>query len=143
MKVLVAASGAGRESAVARRFGHAPYYLCVDPATDGMDVIENREDPDRSHAMIPGLVARGVDVFITGNIGPHAFEMIRSLGARVAMARKMSVDQALTKLQKGELTFLDKPTLAHSVHEHAERPARSGAEGAQRLTGGWRRSSAP
>jgi polysaccharide deacetylase 2 family uncharacterized protein YibQ len=43
------------------------------------------------------------------------------------MARKMSVEEALAKLQEGRLTFLDEPTLAHSVHEHAARPLGSNA----------------
>jgi predicted Fe-Mo cluster-binding NifX family protein len=125
MKVLIASSGPTRGSAMAKRFGQAPFYLCVDPSGGDTEVIDNRKEPDRSHAMLPALVARGVEVFIVSNIGPEAFRLIRSRGARVAVARGITADEALAKLQRGELRFLDEPTLARSVHEHVHRSAGS------------------
>lgn len=118
MKVLIAANGPTLDSSVAKRFGHAPYYLYVDSETGQAQAINNTDHHDETHAIIPHMVGQGVEVFITGNIGPHAFELTRSLKRQVALARQMSANEALDKLQKGELEILSAPTLKHSVHDH-------------------------
>ncbi len=123
MKVLIAANGPILDSSVAKRFGHAPYYLFVDTATMQVQAIDNGEHDNETHAVIPDMVGQGVEVFITGNIGPHAFELIRSLDRRVALARQMSAGQALDKLTRGELEFLSAPTVKHSIHDHTHHSA--------------------
>jgi predicted Fe-Mo cluster-binding NifX family protein len=118
MKVLIAANGPTLDSPVAKRFGHAPYYLYVDSETEQAQAINNTDPHDETHAIIPQLVGQGAEVFVTGNIGPHAFKLIRSLNRQVALARKMSAGQALDKLQRGELEILSASTLKRSIHEH-------------------------
>jgi predicted Fe-Mo cluster-binding NifX family protein len=118
MKVLIAANGPTLDSSVAKRFGHAPYYLYVDSETGQAQAISNTDPHDETHAIIPQLVGQGVEVFVTGNIGPHAFKLIRSFKRQVALARRMSAGQALAKLQRGELELLSAPTLKRSVHNH-------------------------
>lgn len=116
MKVVIAAAGPTLDSLVAKRFGHAPYYLLVDSATRELQVIENHEDDDETHAIIPRLAGQGAVVFITGNIGPHAFQLIQSLQRQVVLARRMPAGEALDKLQRGELKLLNAPTVKHSRH---------------------------
>jgi predicted Fe-Mo cluster-binding NifX family protein len=132
VKVLIAANSPTLDSPVAKRFGHAPYYLVVNTATMQMQAIDNNDQHDEtdnhgqhdeSHAIIPHMVAQGVEIFITGNIGPHAFELIRSLDRRVALARRMSAGEALNRLQRGELEILSVPTLKRSVHNHTHHSA--------------------
>ena len=118
MKALIAADGPTLDSIVAKRFGHAPYYLYVDVDTKQVQVIENTNHDDETHAMISQMAQQGVDVFITGNIGPHAFELVKSLDQRVALARKMSAAEALEKLQKDELEILQAPTVNQSFRDH-------------------------
>jgi predicted Fe-Mo cluster-binding NifX family protein len=119
MKILIAANGPTLDSLVARRFGHAPYYLFVNSGHMEMQVIDNNEDDDETHAIIPQMAEQGVEVFITGNIGPHAFQLVRSLNRQVALARQISAGEALDKLQRGELELLSAPTVKHSVYDHA------------------------
>ena len=119
MKVLIAAQGTTLDSPVAKRFGHAPYYLEVDLDTMQVQVIDNAAQPDETHAIIPHMVKRGVELFITGNIGPQAFNLTKSLNRKVALARKMTAREALVRLQDGELEILTAPTLKRSVHDHA------------------------
>jgi predicted Fe-Mo cluster-binding NifX family protein len=117
MKVVIAATGPTLDSPVAQRFGHAPYYLLVDAATRELQVIKNHEDDDETHAIIPHLAKQGAEIFVTGNIGPHAFQLIRSLNRQVALARRMPANEALDKLQRGELELLSAPTVKHSRHD--------------------------
>ena len=118
MKVVIAANGPTLDSPVAKRFGHAPYYLYVDSETGQAQAINNTDPHDETHAIIPQLVGQGAEVFVTGNIGPHAFKLIRSLKRQVALARQMSAGQALDRLQRDELEILSAPTLKRSIHEH-------------------------
>ena len=118
MKVLIAADGTTLDSSVAKRFGHAPYYLYVDSDTMQVQVIDNTGHHDETHAIIPQMARRGAEVFITGNIGPHAFQLVRSLNRQVALARKMLVREALEKSQEGKLEILSAPTVKHSFHDH-------------------------
>jgi predicted Fe-Mo cluster-binding NifX family protein len=127
VQVVIAANGPTLDSAVAKRFGHAPYYLMVNTATMQVQVIANYDhrdetdhhgQHDESHAIIPQLVGQGAELFITGNIGPHAFELVQSLNRQVAVARKMSAGEALARLQRGELEILSAPTVKQSIHNH-------------------------
>jgi predicted Fe-Mo cluster-binding NifX family protein len=119
MKVLIAADGTTLDSKVAKRFGHAPYYLYVDSDTMQAQVIDNTEHHDETHTIIPQMSKQGVEIFITGNIGPHAFQLARSLNRQVVLAHKMLAREALEKLQEGELEILSAPTVKHSFHDHA------------------------
>lgn len=118
MKVLIAVQGTTLDSMVAKRFGHAPYYLIIDLDSMQIQLIDNPEVHDETHAMIPQMAENGVKRFITGNIGPHAFELTKSLNVQVALARQMSAREALEKLQRSELEILTAPTLKRSVHDH-------------------------
>jgi predicted Fe-Mo cluster-binding NifX family protein len=119
MKVLIAIQGTTLDSMVATRFGHAPYYLKVDLDSMQIQLIDNPEHHDETHAIIPQMAENGVKLFITGNMGPHAFELTKSLNLQVALARQMSARVALETLQRGELKILTAPTLKRSVHDHA------------------------
>ena len=121
MKVLIAVQGTTLDSPVAKRFGHAPYYLKLDLDTQQIQLIDNAESHDETHAIIPQMVEDGVKVFITGNIGPNAFELTHSLNLQVALARQMSAGEALERLQRGDLEILTGPTLKRSVHDHDHR----------------------
>ena len=119
MKMLIAADGPTLDSSVAKRFGHAPYYLYVDEDTKQVQVIENTNPNDETHTIISQMVQQGVDIFITGNIGPHAFELVKSLNRQVALARRMPAAAALERLQEAKLEILNAPTVKQSFHDHA------------------------
>ncbi len=133
MNIVIAANGPTLDSLVAKRFGHAPYYLLVNTATMQVQVIANEEhhhnetdhhgQHDEAHAIIPQLVGQGAELFITGNIGPHAFELVQSLKRQVALARRLSAGEALVRLQRGELEILSAPTLKRSIHNHSQHSA--------------------
>jgi len=130
MKVAIAANEATLDSRVAKRFGHAPFYLLIDTETNQVQVIENPDadhehhhddhhDHDDDHAIIPHMAQQGVKVFITGNIGPHAFAIVQELDCRVALARGMSAAEALDQLENNQLKILTEPTVKRSLHDHS------------------------
>ncbi len=120
MLVVIGSDGNTLESKVAKRFGHANYFIQYDTNTKNYEAFENSTE-GHNHENLRVFLDRGVEVFIVGNIGPHAFEMINTPKSKVYLARKMSVSEAIEKLQKNNLEHLTEPTVKHSInqrHEH-------------------------
>ena len=118
MLITVAADENSLESNVAKRFGHANFYLTYNTETGNHEAIINA-DHDHSHSMLYNLLDKGTEVFIVGNIGPHAFEIIKTETTKVFLARKMTVQEAIRKYMDGELQELTEPTVKKSInHSH-------------------------
>ena len=118
MFLLIGADDNKLESSVAKRFGHAGYYLMYNTETNSFETYENI-DVDHNHQSIREFLDKGVEAFIVGNVGPHAFGIINTPKSKVYLARKMSVKEAVEKFFKGELKQLDEPTVNKSIgHVH-------------------------
>ena len=121
MLILIGADGNNLESSVAKRFGHADYYILYNSDTKSFAVDANSEE-EHNHENLYDYLDKGVKAFIVGNIGPHAFEIINTPKSKVYLARKMSGQEAVDKLLKGELQQLSEPTakrsIGHGDHEH-------------------------
>lgn len=122
MIITIGAEGANLNDAVAKRFGHANYYIIYNTNDNTFEAVKN-EDEDHTHSNLYELIDKGTEVFIVGNIGPYAFEIINE-NRDVYLARKMTVQEAINKFKKGELKKLTKPTAKNSIgegrhnHEH-------------------------
>ncbi len=117
MKILFATDEKTMQSKIAKRFGHAEFYLIYDSDTKQFEVISNKEH-DESHSNLPQLIANGVTNFIVGNIGPHAFEILTEGKAKIFLARLMTAEDALVKFQNNELEQLTQSSLPKSIHSH-------------------------
>ena len=100
------------------------YYILFNSESQRFNAIENN-DEGHSHNNLRGFVNNGVEVFIVGNIGPYAFEIINSHKSKVYLARKMLVKEAIEKYIKGELLQLKEPTVTRSV-DHRQHFRRHG-----------------
>jgi len=139
MLICIGSDGNNLESPVAKRFGHANYFLIFNSETKSNEVYENNNvgvHPDsvgkeNNHENLQEYLDKGVRAFIVGNIGPHAFEILKSGGSKVYLARKMKAVEAVTAFNNGELKELLEPTakksMGHGKHEHeGEHKPRSG-----------------
>jgi predicted Fe-Mo cluster-binding NifX family protein len=79
------------------------------------------------------IAAMGVQVVITGNIGPNAFQALSASGIKVITGTAGTVRQAVTKFMKGELKGTGLPTV--QGHFGMGR-GRAGGRG-----GGWGRTN--
>jgi len=114
MKIVIGADDKILESKVAKRFGHANYFILYDTDTKNYEAFENI-DEGHNHENLQNFLDKGVEVFIVGNIGPHAFEVINTPKSKVYLARKMSVQEAIDKFIKGEFQHLTEPTAKKSI----------------------------
>lgn len=120
MLILIGADGCNLQSQVARRFGHAAFLITYDTETKIVTTYENN-DMEHDHSNLLAFLEKGVEAFIVGNIGPHAFEIVNTPMSKVYLARKMSVREAVDKLSKEELKQLSEPTAKRSIgHIHQE-----------------------
>ena len=122
MVILIGADGNKLESPVAKRFGHAEYLIKYNTDSKSFEAFLNNEE-GHNHDNLQEFLDNGVEAFIVGNIGPHAFEIINTPGSKVYLARKMSVQEAIDKFLKEELKLLTEPTAKQSIghgHDHED-----------------------
>ncbi|NOX17426.1 MAG: dinitrogenase iron-molybdenum cofactor biosynthesis protein [Chlorobi bacterium] len=117
MKILFAADGKTMDAPIAKRFGHAEYYLIFDDETNELTARENHGHDD-NHSELIELVNEGVKTFIIGNVGPHAFKVLAGRNGKMFLARKLTVREALEKFKNDELEELTSPTLKRSIEGH-------------------------
>lgn len=118
MLILVSSDSNHLNSSVAKRFGHARYFILYNTETKSFETVENLEH-DHHHKKLYMLIEKGVQAFIVSNIGPHAFNVISKSGKKVYLARNMSVQEAIEKFMKDELQQLNEPTIKRSIgHGH-------------------------
>lgn len=134
MKILIAADGPTLESRVAKRFGHAPYYLQADTETLELTPAEN-EGHDEKHGIIATMAGDGATAAIVGNIGPVAFNQLTAKKMRVALARNMTVSEAIDRFKSGRLRVLDEPTVKESIRDQRHEGGRRGGGFRERLRG--------
>lgn len=124
MLVLIGSDGNNLESTIAKRFGHANYYILFNSESHSFNAFENN-DEGHNHDNLRKFLDNGVEVSIIGNIGPYAFEIINTPKSKVYLARKMLVREAIEKYIKGELLQLSEPTVKRSIehghHSHRHR----------------------
>ncbi len=117
MKILLATDGKALESKIAKRFGHANYYLIFDNESKEIEARVNHGHDD-NHSSLIDLANEGVTDFIVGNIGPNAFKVLNDKSTKVYLARKNKAKEALDKFLNNELEELTTPTLKRSIEGH-------------------------
>jgi predicted Fe-Mo cluster-binding NifX family protein len=121
MLMIIGTDENNLESQVAKRFGHANYLILFNMETKTFKSFANNNE-GHNHDNLQEYLDKGVRVFIVGNIGPHAFDILKSGGCKIYLARKMKGAQAVELFSKGELKELNEPTAKNSIgqrkHEH-------------------------
>ncbi|MCL2510114.1 MAG: NifB/NifX family molybdenum-iron cluster-binding protein [Methanomassiliicoccaceae archaeon] len=102
MRIGVIAEGDSLESYVAEDFGHAPFFLIVDPDTLDYQVIENEFANSMGAGMkvAEAIVGMGVDVVITGGIGSHGLDILGKAGIHVAYDEEGTVEECINDFKR-------------------------------------------
>lgn len=114
MLILIGSDGNKLESPIAKRFGHAEYFILYNTETKSFEAFENINE-GHNHENLQQFLDKGVEAFIVGNIGPHAFKVINTSKSKVFIARKLSIQDAINKFLNGELELLSEPTAKKSI----------------------------
>jgi len=114
MKICVSAMANSLDAQVDPRFGRCPYYLIVDSETMQFEAIPNTASDAMSGAGIQAaqnIVNRKVDVLITGNVGPNAFQVLSAAGIKVVPNALGTVNEVVNRYLRGELSETNEPTV--------------------------------
>jgi predicted Fe-Mo cluster-binding NifX family protein len=118
MKVCVSSQGNTLNSQVDPRFGRCLYFLVVDTGTLEYEATKNPNIDAMGGAGIQSgqLVAgRQVKAVITGNVGPNAFQTLKTAGVEIITGISGSVEEAIEKYKKGDFSVAQNPsTASHS-----------------------------
>jgi len=112
MNICVTASGEGLDSEVDPRFGRCSYFVIYDPEIRNVKSISNAAAFTSGGTGIKAaeIVANaGIDVLLTGTMGPNAFSIFSELGIDVQVGIKGTVREAIRQYEAGELQSIRSP----------------------------------
>jgi predicted Fe-Mo cluster-binding NifX family protein len=116
MKIAVSAAGKTIVSLLDMRFGRCEYFQIHDTESGEIKVLENQGKNASGGAGISAsnqLIDENIDVIITGNLGPNAFEIIEKSGVKAYKCDGIVIAEAIEKYKKGELEEIKMSGPAH------------------------------
>ena len=112
--LAITSEGPTLEDALDPRFGRAAGFIVVDPQTMTHRYVEN----GKAQTMAQGagiqaaetVATAGVNVVLTGFVGPKAFMALSAAGIKVAQnLENMTVREAIERFQQGNLDWAEAP----------------------------------
>lgn len=106
MKIAISSQGENLSSLVDPRFGRCSYFLFIDSETEKFEALPNPALEAMGGAGIQAaqiLVDKGVEVVVTGNVGPNAFQTLKTADIKIFGGATGTVKEALEKYKNGEL----------------------------------------
>jgi len=115
MRIAISATGSTLDAEVDPRFGRCQYFIIVDPETLEFGALEN------SSAMAAGgagistaqmIAGKGVEVVLTGNCGPNAYQVLSAAGIQVITGVSGKVEDAIQGYKSGNFQASSQPSVA-------------------------------
>jgi predicted Fe-Mo cluster-binding NifX family protein len=113
-RIAITSEGPTLENAVDPRFGRAGGFVVVDLESMATSYVDN----DSSQVLAQGagiqaaenIANAGVQVLLTGQVGPKAWTALQATGVRVAQGiEPMTVGEAIARFKAGGFAFSDAP----------------------------------
>ncbi len=143
MRIAVSAAEPRLDRPVDPRFGRCRYFVLVDSETMEWKALDNENAGAAGGAGIRAAQAiadEAVDVVVTGNCGPNAYQTLAASGIQVVTGASGSIEEAVEAYKQGGL----QPTPRASVAAHYGTGASPGmGMGRGMGKGRWAGPSAP
>ncbi len=115
MKIGLTISEKDQNSVVDSRFGRCKYFLIYDETTGERKIIDNSQNLNAAQGAgiqsAQNILREGIDVLITGNVGPKAFNVLSGSNVKIYLIdESVTVDEALKLLKSGTLKNADQAT---------------------------------
>ena len=117
MRIAVSAAAPGLDAEVEPRFGRCPQFVIVDPQSMEFEALENTNAMAAGGAGISTaqmIADKGVEVVLTGNCGPNAYQTLSAAGVQVVTGVSGSIRDAVEAYKAGRL----QPNAQPSVGSH-------------------------
>jgi len=115
MKIAISATGPTLDSKVDPRFGRCLYFIIVDPETEGYEALDNTSSMAAGGAGISTgqvIAGKGVEIILTGNCGPNAYQVLSSAGIKVITGVSGKVKDAIEEYKLGTYSAAQQPNVA-------------------------------
>ena len=115
MKICVTATAGNLNAQVDPRFGRCQYFVFVDSDTMAFEAMANEAIAAPGGAGIQAaqtVVNKGVDVLVSGSIGPNAFQVLSAAGVKIATGAYGTVQEAVEMYKAGRLSEAGISTVA-------------------------------
>ncbi|AGK60430.1 hypothetical protein Asulf_00403 [Archaeoglobus sulfaticallidus PM70-1] len=140
MKIAATTSKGGLEDNVTPQFGRTEKFTIVDfdkemKEIKAVEVVDNKAKSQPSGAGIAAsqlIIDLGVEILLTGKIGPKAMKVLKSAGVKVYNAEGMNVKYAVDAFTKGELEEIKTGSMGPKQGK-----AGRGGRGGKGRSGGW------
>lgn len=116
MKIAISVTGTNKNDLLDMRFGRCSYFQIYDMESGEIRHIENKGQTASGGAGIVAaqqIIDEKVDVVITGNVGPNAYELFESAGIKAFKSSDISLESVLKAYKEGELTEINIAGPAH------------------------------
>ncbi len=115
MRICVTATAGNLNAQVDPRFGRCQYFVFVDSDTMAFEAMANEAIAAPGGAGIQAaqtVVNKGVDVLVSGNVGPNAFQVLSAAGVKIATGAYGTVQEAVEMYKAGRLSEAGISTVA-------------------------------
>ena len=115
MKIAITSEGKTPDAAVDPRFGRCKYFLIMDADSGNFESVENSHAQNSGGAGIQAgqlVVSKGVEVVLTGNMGPNAFQVVQSAGIKVITGVSGKISEVLERYKSGKLEVTKSPSVS-------------------------------
>ncbi|HOP06570.1 MAG TPA: NifB/NifX family molybdenum-iron cluster-binding protein [candidate division Zixibacteria bacterium] len=111
MKIAVSAQGTDMNSPVDPRFGRAAHFVIYDTETKNFEVLSNGDNAAAAQGagiQAAQMVAdQAVDMVVSGNMGPKAFQVLRAAGIKMVSWSDGTVQEAIDMIESGQYDLID------------------------------------
>ena len=107
MKIAISAQGNQKDSLTDSRFGRCKYFCIYDTDNNDFKAIVNIAEEKASGAGIQAanlVLKENIDVLITGNIGPYAYDVLTRSNINIFTIKTMTVSDAIDAYKENKLT---------------------------------------
>ena len=116
MKICITTIGSDLDSQIDVRFGRTRYFLLLDEKGKLEEAILNSGVGAMRGAGIAAaqtISSKGVEVLITGNIGPNALNVLKATGVKIFLAPShLTAKQAFLEWKKDKLSQIQESTVS-------------------------------
>jgi predicted Fe-Mo cluster-binding NifX family protein len=118
LKIAISSSGDKLDSMLDPRFGRCQYFVYVDPESMEFEALPNESMNAMGGAGIQAaqnVANKQVEVVLTGNIGPNAFQTLEAAGVKVVTGLAGTIKDVVEKFKTGDLKETAQPNVgSHS-----------------------------
>jgi predicted Fe-Mo cluster-binding NifX family protein len=114
MKIAISAIEPSLDAEVAPRFGRCQYFVVVDPDTMQFEAVGNSGSMSAGSAGISTaqmIAGKGVEVVLTGNCGPNAYQVLAAACIKVITGVAGTVQDAVQGYKSGKFQATSQPNV--------------------------------